>query len=101
MRQSLQCFKCGSRKFWVVDKVLQSLDHHGIDVVPMTVTKLQDHTKPDNTVGKFQVFICANPDCGYTEWHAYDLEKLKRLVLDPEARVHFYDGEPGTSGPYR
>lgn len=100
VRAGLKCTKCGYKKLWIVDKVIHSTDLQGYDVAPLPLARSY---KPNATVmiGKFQAFICASSDCGYTEWHAYDLDGLKRLVDDPESGVHFYDGEPSSSGPYR
>lgn len=44
--------------------------------------------------GCFQVIVCAA--CGYTEWYAYDLERLKEI---PEARL--VGDDQGDAGPYR
>jgi hypothetical protein len=43
------------------------------------------------SAGFFQVVVCAN--CGYTEWYAYELERLKEI---PGARLVGAD-----VGPYR
>lgn len=53
--------------------------------------------RPDESridVGSFQVIVCAA--CGYTEWYAYNIERIKDI---PGARL--VGPNPGDGGPYR
>jgi predicted nucleic-acid-binding Zn-ribbon protein len=104
VKQSLRCPKCGCRQLWVVDPAVQLLDTNAFERVPMIVAKLEykDMYKyPAMKVGRFQVVICANAQCGYTEWYAYNLERMHEASLDPKSGVRFIDGDAGNRGPYR
>lgn len=106
MKQSLRCPKCGCRQFWVVDPAVQLLDTHGMQRVPMIVAKVESryedsHKAPALKIGQFQVVICANAPCGYTEWYAYGLERLQEASRDPKSGVRFVDGDAGNKSPYR
>lgn len=101
MRQYHCCTKCGHKRIWVVDRVFYALDTYGFEVMAMSVAKVanRDTRFPPKMAGKFEALICANPACGYTEWHAYDLEALTELAKDPKSGVRMIDSEPGS--PYR
>lgn len=99
MRQHGYCTKCGHKKLWVIDQVLYGLDQYGSETKAMSVARSRDRTGVPEMVGKFEVLICANPACGYTEWHAYDLEGLTELAKDPKSGVRLINSEPDS--PYR
>jgi predicted nucleic-acid-binding Zn-ribbon protein len=99
MRQHGYCIKCDCKKIWLVEKVLYALDARGHETTAMSVTKLVRNYNLPEMVGKFEVLICANPACGYTEWHAYDLNGLTELAKDPKSGVRLVSSEPDS--PYR
>ena len=106
MKRSLCCIKCGCRGLWIVDPAVQLLDRHGFARVPMIVAKVEfkdeDKNKPPAlTVGHFQIVICANAQCGYTEWYSYGLKGLEEASRDPRSGVRFVSGDPASQGPYR
>lgn len=103
MRQHNCCTKCGHKRLWVVDRVLYSLDMYGFEAKALSVAKLAGHHTggAPEMIGKFQAIICAHPGCGYTEWHAHELDSLKELAKDPSSGVRFIDNDPGGRGPFR
>ena len=101
MRQHRFCTKCGHTSLWVIDRVCYALDGIGFNPMAMSLANIPYHgtaTVPE-MVGKFEALICANTACGYTEWHAYDLEGLTELAKDPKSGVRLVTSEPGS--PYR
>jgi predicted nucleic-acid-binding Zn-ribbon protein len=99
MRNSGECVKCKGQHLWFVDKVHQPDCDGQTRAHPLLVTC---HEVPGDAwnnyhripVGSFQVVICAT--CGYTEWYAYDIERLKDI---PGARLVGPNAPNG--GPYR
>ena len=107
MRNSGQCVKCKGQSLWVVDKVHHAVPEYLDSVVQMVVTSYAINGavrtgelaafRPNEfriDAGSFQVIICAA--CGYTEWYAYDIERLKDI---PGVRRVGPNAENG--GPYR
>lgn len=113
MRNSGHCIKCKGQSLWVVDRAHQP-DHESSNLAwPLAVTSygtsgtfgatgvvppgqcasfLPNERRID--VGSFQVIICAA--CGYTEWYAYDIERLKDIP-----GVRLVGPNPAKGGPYR
>ena len=99
MRNSGVCVKCKGQHLWIVDQVHQPDCDGQARANRMVVTcyEFPEEVRHENEripVGSFQVVICAA--CGYTEWYAYNLERLKDI---PGAR--FVGPNAANSGPYR
>lgn len=110
MKRTGKCVKCECDQLWVVEKVTQLDAHTRTGTVPMVVTSQEiTEVKSDPDVkqnprsrtvvsrveaGSFQAMICA--ECGYTEWYAYNFERLKEI---PGARL--VGDDQGDAGPYR
>jgi hypothetical protein len=99
MRQRRYCIKCDCKKLWVIDQVVFAVDFHGADTKVLSVATFVANNGIPRRVGKFEALICANPACGYTEWHAYDLNGLTELAKDPKSGVRLISSEPDS--PYR
>lgn len=88
MKKTLQCPKCDSRKLWRIETMQERGQYDR--PAPLGVTMAERRWgKAQESVGKFETFICAG--CGYTEWYAHDAAALK---ADPKNGVHFIDDEP-------
>lgn len=99
MRQHGYCMKCNCRKLWIINQAIQALDEGNYKIRALPVARFLDKWGFFELGGKFEVLICANPACGYTEWHAYDLNGLTELAKDPKSGVRLISSEPDS--PYR
>jgi len=90
MKHNEKCVKCGCRRLLVIDEVREQHEF-----LMGTTFHVYNGQNKQGGSGKFQVFVCLQ--CGYTEWYAYDLEKLLQK-LPADARI--IDGNLST-GPYR
>lgn len=99
MKNSGRCVKCNSKRLWIVDQVKQPDLEHESCSWKMAVTSHEFRGAEYRGVqrispGSFQIFVCAA--CGYTEWYAYDFERLAEV---PGARLVGDDN--ADAGPYR
>lgn len=89
MKQTMACIKCNCRRILIIDEVHTTVDD---------ALNLYAGRNPFLLEGKFQVMICSR--CGYTEWYAYELDRLLPKISQLYPRVRIVDGE-GSAGPYR
>ncbi len=92
MKQSERCPKCNCRRLLVVDEFTHA---HGEYVTTLNVcaTRHPAHI----LAGCFQAYVCC--ECGYTEWYAYDLDRILANLEKLRGQVRVLNNE--SSGPYR
>jgi predicted nucleic-acid-binding Zn-ribbon protein len=98
MKRSLKCIKCGCSRLWIVDKISDAT--FGPDTELSIGSTMSIWDKEPRVVFNVQAMICANEDCGYTEFYTYKFDRLIDLHKKG-ANVRLMDSAPGDQGPYR
>ena len=99
MKRSLKCIKCGCSRLWIVDKY-EYPAYPNVSGELSIVSTCGPGDKEFRVLFKAQAMICANVDCGYTEFYTYNFDRLIELHKEG-ANVRLMDSEPGSQGPYR
>jgi len=106
LKRDLTCPHCGRRKFWRIEKIQERTVWPDFPAEEGRVADLHEEPAPlavvlkvrgrhFESLGRFETWICNA--CGFTEWYAQGLERLR---ADPEEGVHLLDFEK-QEGPYR
>ena len=97
MRRSRKCIKCGCSRLWIVDKTATTPN---VDGELSIVSTVGSWDKEFRVLFNAQAIICANVDCGYTEFYTYKFDRLIELHKEG-GNVRLMDSEPASQGPYR
>lgn len=99
MRQSKKCIKCGCHQLWIADKFSDSAQGDVDNEVSVVATGSR-YDKNPRALFNVQAIVCANVECGYTEFYTYKFDRLVELHKRGEG-IRLMNSDPGSAGPYR